>query len=76
MFSMSSPGTFLAAVPEAKCSPTGERAHPAMIASIQTYGDDPTAFHPHLHSCVADGLILANGTFLPIPWPDPVRITL
>ena len=29
---------FLAAAPEAGCSPTGEQAHPAMIASIQTFG--------------------------------------
>ena len=47
-----------------------------MIASIQTYGDDPTRYHPHLHCLVADGLILPDGSFLPIPRPDPVQIML
>ena len=47
---------------------------PGMIASRQSYGDDPTRFHPHLHSLVADGLVSADGSFVPIPCPDPVRI--
>ncbi len=36
--------------------------------------DDPTRFHPHLHSLVTDGLVSAEGSFVPIPCPDPVRI--
>jgi hypothetical protein len=43
-----------------------------MIASLQSYGDDPTRFHPHLHSLVTDGLVSADGSFVPIPCPDPV----
>ena len=52
------------------------QARPGMIASLQTYGDDPTRFHPHLHCLVADGLLLPDGSFIPIPRPDPVRIML
>jgi len=44
---------------------------PGMIASLQTYGDDPTRFHPHLHSLVTDGLVSADGSSVPIPCPDP-----
>ena len=47
-----------------------------MISSIQTYGDDPTRFHPHLHCLVGDGLILPDASFVPISRPDPVRIML
>jgi len=67
---------FLDAVVQAECSPADSPALPAMIASIQTYGDDPTRYHPHLHCLVADGLILRDGSFLPIPRPDPVQIML
>jgi hypothetical protein len=47
---------------------------PGMIASLQSYGDDPTRFHPHLHSLVTDGLVSADGSLVPMPCPDPVRI--
>jgi hypothetical protein len=67
---------FLDAPVQAECSPADSPALPAMIASIQTYGDDPTRYHPHLHCLVADGLILPDGSFLPIPRPDPVQIML
>jgi len=50
------------------------RSLPGMIASLQSYGDDPTRFHPHLHSLVTDGLVSPDGSFVPIPCPDPVRI--
>ena len=50
------------------------RSLPGMIASLQSYGDDPTRFHPHLHSLVTDGLVSAEGSFVPIPCPDPVQI--
>ena len=42
-----------------------------MIASIQTYGDNLLRFHPHLHCLVSDGLFLLDGSFLPVPAPDP-----
>lgn len=48
------------------------RSLPGMVASLQSYGDDPTRFHPHLHSLVTDGLVSADGSFVPIPCPDPV----
>jgi hypothetical protein len=48
------------------------RSLPGMIASLQSYGDDPTRFHPHLHSLVTDGLVSADGSLIPIPYPDPV----
>jgi hypothetical protein len=44
------------------------------IASLQSYGDNPTRFHPHLHSLVTDGLVSPQGSFVPVPCPDPVRI--
>jgi len=43
-----------------------------MIASLQSYGDDPSRFHPHLHSLVSDGLVSPGGSFVPVPSPDPV----
>jgi hypothetical protein len=45
-----------------------------MIASLQSFGDDPTRFHPHLHSLVTDGLVSPEGSFLPLPCLDPVQI--
>jgi hypothetical protein len=42
-----------------------------MIVSIQTYGEELLRFHPHLHCLVSDGLFLPDGSFLPIPAPDP-----
>jgi hypothetical protein len=50
------------------------RSHPGMIASLQSYGDDPTRFHPHLHSLVTAGLVSPHGSFVPIPCPDPVGV--
>jgi len=50
------------------------RSLPGMISSLQSYGDDPTRFYPHLHSLVTDGLVSPEGSFVPIPCPDPVRI--
>ena len=48
------------------------RSLPGMIASLQSCGDDPTRFHPHLHSLVTDGLVSRDGSFVPIPRPDPL----
>ena len=45
-----------------------------MIASLQSYGDDPTRFHPHLHSLVTEGLVSPEGSFVPDACPDPVCI--
>jgi hypothetical protein len=50
------------------------RSLPGMIASLRSYGDEPTRFHPHLHSLVTDGLVSPEGSLVPIPCPDPVRI--
>ena len=50
------------------------RSLPGMIGSLQSYGDDPTRFHPHLHSLVTDGLVPLQGSFVPLPCPDPIRI--
>lgn len=67
---------FLDAVRQAGSLPTTSPALPALISSIQTYGDDPTGFHPHLHCIMADGLVLPDGSFSPIPRPDPLQIML
>jgi len=48
------------------------RAVPGMIASLQSYIYDPSRFHPHLHSLVSDGLVSPEGSFVPVPCPDPV----
>ena len=50
------------------------RSLPGMIASLQSYGDDPTRSHPHLHSLVTDGLVSPQGSFVPVPCPDPGQI--
>ena len=52
-----------------------EDALPGAIISIQTYGRDPTLFHPHLHCLVTDGLISPDGRFHPIPWIDTEKLT-
>jgi hypothetical protein len=66
---------FYASVKELFQDAVGDRRSlPGMIASLQSYGDDPTRFHPHLHSLVTDGLISAHASFVPIPSPDPLRI--
>ena len=64
---------FYASVKELFQDAAGDRRSvPGMIASLQSYGDDPTRFHPHLHSLVTDGLVSADGSLVPIPCPDPV----
>jgi len=67
---------FLAADPSGERRPSDSRALPGMVSSVQTYGEDPSRFHPHVHSLVADGLLLPDGGFIPIPRPDPVQIML
>ena len=34
---------------------------------IQTFGDYPDRFHPHLHCLCSDGLFNGNGTFYVMP---------
>ena len=66
---------FYASVKELFQDAAGDRRSvPGMIASLQCYGDDPTRFHPHLHSLVTDGLVSPEGSFVPVSYPDPVRI--
>jgi hypothetical protein len=67
---------FLAADPSGERRTSDRRALPGMVSSVQTYGEDPSRFHPHVHSLVADGLLLPDGGFIPIPRPDPVQIML
>jgi hypothetical protein len=68
---------FYASVKELFQDAAGDRrAVPGMVASLQTYGDEPSRFHPHLHSLVSEGLVSPNGSFIPIPCPDPVAIML
>jgi hypothetical protein len=50
---------FYASVKEPLQDAAGDRGSvPGMIASLQSYGDDPTRFHPHLHSLVTDGPVI------------------
>jgi hypothetical protein len=66
---------FYASVKELFQEAAGDRRSvPGMVASLQSYGDDPTRFHPHLHSLVTDGLVSRDGSFVPIPCPDPVSL--
>jgi hypothetical protein len=66
---------FYASVKELFQDAAGDRrAVPGMIASLQSDGDNPTRFHPHLHSLVTDGLVSADGSFVPIPCPDPLSL--
>ena len=41
-----------------------------MIALLQSYGHDPTRLHPYLRSLVRDGLVSADGSFVPAPQAD------
>ena len=64
---------FYVSVKELCQDAAGDRgAVPGMIASLQSYGDDPSRFHPHLHSLVSDGLVSPEGSWIPVPCPDPV----
>jgi len=64
---------FYASIKELFQDAAGDRhSVPGMIASLQSYGDDPSRFHPHLHSLVSDGLVSPGGSFVPVPSPDPV----
>ena len=41
---------------------------PGMVSSIQTFGSYAN-FHPHVHAIVTEGLLLADGSFVAVPWP-------
>ena len=60
---------FLAAAAQGESFAPDLAALPALISSVQTYGDDPMRFHPHLHCLAADGLLGPEGSFFPLPRP-------
>ncbi len=65
--------SFYASVKEFFQDAAGDRrAVPGMIASLQTYGDEPTRFHSHLHCLTTDGLVSPEGSFVPVACPDPL----
>jgi len=67
---------FYASVKELFQDAAGDRrAVPGMVASLQTYGDDPSRFHPHLHCLVSEGLVFPDGSFVRVPSPDPACLT-
>ncbi len=43
---------------------------PGVVMCIQTFGDSPDRFHPHLHCIVSNGLFNGNGTFYVMPDVD------
>jgi hypothetical protein len=47
-----------------------------MVASIQTFGGQGANWHPHVHAIVTGGVFLPDGTFLPVPPPDPEQLML
>ena len=46
------------------------KAVPGAVIAIQTFGDFPLGFHPHLHILVSDGSFHANGMFSVSPTVD------
>ena len=49
----------------------GEReAVPGVIACVQTFGS-LAHVHPHLHVLITDGAFRRDGTFVPLPTPEP-----
>ena len=66
---------FYACVKELFQDAAGDRRSvPGMIASLQSYGDDPSRFHPHLHCLVSEGLVSREGSLVPVPPPEPARL--
>ena len=41
----------------------GKDSAPGAVIAIQTFGDFPLGFHPHLHILVSDGCFYENGLF-------------
>ena len=46
------------------------KAVPGAVVAIQTFGDFPQGFHPHLHILVSDGCFHGNGMFSVSPTAD------
>jgi len=46
------------------------KAVPGAVVAIQTFGDFPVRFHPHLHILISDGCFHANGMFSVSPTVD------
>lgn len=47
-----------------------QKAVPGAVVAIQTFGDFPLGFHPHLHILVSDGCFHENGMFSVSPAID------
>ncbi|MBL7218168.1 MAG: transposase zinc-binding domain-containing protein [Desulfobacteraceae bacterium] len=47
-----------------------QKAVPGAVVAIQTFGDFPRGFHPHLHILVSDGCFHENGMFSVSPTVD------
>lgn len=43
---------------------------PGVVMAVQTFGEYPDRFHPHLHALVSDGLFTKSGTFYVMPKVD------
>ena len=46
------------------------RAVPGVIACVQTFGS-VAHVHPHLHVLMTDSAFRRDGTFVPLPEPEP-----
>ena len=46
------------------------KAVPGAVVAIQTFGDFPVRFHPHLHILISGGCFHANGMFSVSPTVD------
>jgi hypothetical protein len=46
------------------------KAVPGAVVAIQTFGDFPQGFHPHLHILISDGCFHGNGMFSVSPTAD------
>lgn len=47
-----------------------QKAVPGAVVAIQTFGDFPQGFHPHLHILISDGCFHENGMFSVSPAVD------
>jgi hypothetical protein len=60
---------FLAADPSGERRPSDSRALPGMVSSVQTYGEDPSRFHPHVHVWLPMGCCCPTAALFPFPGP-------
>ena len=51
-----------------------QKAVPGAVVAIQTFGDFPQGFHPHLHILVSDGCFHGNGMFSVSPSADTIAL--